>query len=73
MVANRVRPVKELKGFKKISLQPGEQQTIQFTLTTSQLSYYNEQGVLQIEPGQFKIFAGGNSRDLLETTITLVP
>ncbi len=71
VVSNRIRPVKELKGFQKVSLQPGEKKNLKFTLTTKDLSYYDENGKLQIEPGVFKIFVGGNSRDVLETTLTM--
>lgn len=70
-VANRIRPVKELKDFSKISLQPGEEKRVSFTLNTEKLSYYNEEGVLQIEPGLIEIFVGGNSRDVLKVNLEL--
>lgn len=65
MVANRIRPVAELKGFQKITLQPGESKQVSFILDTALLSYYNEQGQLQLEPGEIKISVGGSSNQLL--------
>jgi beta-glucosidase len=70
-VAKKVRPVKELKDFSKISLQPGEEKRVSFTLNIEKLSYYNEEGVLQIEPGLIEIFAGGNSRDVIKVNLEL--
>lgn len=55
------RPVKELKGFRRITLQPGETQTVQFTLTPAELSFLNERMERVVEPGQFEIMVGGNS------------
>jgi len=61
--ASIVRPVKELKGFEKISLKAGESKTISFSLTARDLSFYNADGKLIVEPGKFSVFTGGNSRD----------
>ncbi len=55
------RPVKELKGFRRITLRPGETQTIHFTLTPAALSFLNEDMERVVEPGQFEIMVGGNS------------
>lgn len=71
LVANQIRPVKELKGFSKVMLQPGEQKRVSFQLTTEQLSYYNSEGVLQIEPGEFHVFVGGNSNEVLKASLQL--
>ena len=62
--ASVTRPVKELKGFRKISLQPGETQLISFTITNDALKFYNNDLKFDWEPGEFLIMAGGNSRDL---------
>lgn len=70
LISNRIRPVKELKGFTKISLSPNEARTVSFTLDTKSLSYYDDNGQPKIEPGVFKIFVGGNSRDVQELTLT---
>lgn len=61
-----IRPVKELKAYRKVLLQPGESKTLQFVLTEKELLYYNAEGKAVCEPGVFKVFAGGNSRDVLE-------
>jgi beta-glucosidase len=64
MVGSVVRPVKELKGFKKISLKPGESATISFTITTDDLKFYNNGLRYDWEAGDFEIMIGGNSKDL---------
>jgi len=61
--ASIVRPVKELKGFEKVTLNAGESRTVTFTLTASELSFYDAEGRLILEPGKFSVFVGGNSRD----------
>jgi beta-glucosidase len=55
------RPVKELKGFQKIALQPGESREVAFTLTTEQLKFYNAELQWTAEPGDFWVFIGGCS------------
>jgi beta-glucosidase len=69
LVADQVRPVKELKGFEKIRLAPGQEKTVTFTLDATILSYYNSQGTLVIEPGVFHVLVGGNSRDVKLATL----
>ena len=61
--ASRVRPVKELKGFQRTTLQPGERRTLTFRLTTAELGFYNQEMRFVVEPGQFKVFAGRSSAD----------
>ena len=62
------RPVKELKGFEKISLQPGEEKTVNFTLTKEELSYYDDKKHTWIaEPGKFKILIGASATDIKGT------
>ena len=70
-LATRIRPVKELKGFQKISLAPGETRTVSFTLNKSAMQYLDENGKPQLEPGQISIFVGGNSRDVQELVLNL--
>jgi len=59
------RPVQELKRFRRVSLNPGETQTVEFTLATQDLSYYdvNAKGWVA-EPGGFEVRVGGSSRDI---------
>lgn len=61
MVASRSRPLRELKGFQKISLQPGERKTVRFMLAASELAFHDDEGNAVIEPGPFRVFAGGSS------------
>ena len=72
VVASRVRPVKELKGFKKIMLQPGERKTIIFELDINNLGFYNERMEYIVEPGLFKVLVGSSSKDGLESELTVV-
>lgn len=66
------RPVKELKGFKKVFLKSGEKRNIEFTLTSADLGYYNNEKQFLIEPGDFKVFVGTNSQTCLETSFELL-
>ncbi len=61
------RPVKELKGFKKIFLKSGEEKIVTFTLKASDLAFYNSENKWVIEPGEFKLWVGPNSSEGLET------
>jgi beta-glucosidase len=70
VVASRVRPIKELKGFRRVTLQPGERRTLTFKLTPAELGFYNTAMQFAVEPGRFEVFAGRSSADpdTLETT-----
>ena len=72
VVASVTRPVKELKGFQRISLKPGEQATVTFTLKPEQFAFYGLDMKKVIEPGVFKVFVGGNSVDVLEDEFELI-
>ena len=69
VIASVTRPVKELKGFEMIALNPSETKTVTFKLTKDELGFYNNQREFVVEPGEFKIFVGGSSDSNLETTI----
>ena len=71
LVGSLTRPVKELKGFQKIMLKPGESRTVTFTLTENDLSFYRADLTFGAEPGKFQVFVGGNSRDVLQTEFEL--
>ena len=71
LVGSVVRPVKELKGFQKIFLKKGESKQVSFTIDIDKLRFYNSQLKYQAEPGDFKIYIGGNSRDLQEAPFSL--
>ncbi len=68
--ASVTQPVKELKGFQKVLLAKGESKTISFTLTTEDLKFVGSDLRWIYEPGAFKVFVGGNSRDVLESDLT---
>lgn len=70
-VASITRPIKELKGFEKIKLNPGESKTVTFDVKDEQLGFYNNQMKFIVEKGDFTLMVGGNSRDLQEIKYTL--
>jgi beta-glucosidase len=59
-----VRPVKELKAFKKVSVQPGEVKQVEMTLKISECGYYNNLGEYILEPGIINIMIGSSSEDI---------
>ena len=61
--ASATRPVKELKGFQRVTLKPGEKRTIEFTLAPEQLGFYNREMRFVVEPGEFKVMLGTSSAD----------
>lgn len=72
MVGSITRPVKELKGFEKISLKAGESRTVNFTITANDLKFYNSDLKYVAEPGDFKLFIGTNSHDVKEAAFKLL-
>ena len=62
-VSSVTRPVKELKGFQKISLQPGETKTVSLVITPDSLAFYDVKMKCVVEPGEFEIMVGNSSRD----------
>jgi beta-glucosidase len=63
IVSSVTRPVKELKGFKKIRLAPGESQTVALPIGPDQLSFTDIEKQWVVEPGDFEIMVGNSSRD----------
>ncbi|MBN2584026.1 MAG: glycoside hydrolase family 3 C-terminal domain-containing protein, partial [Planctomycetes bacterium] len=62
------RPLRELKGFAKVDLKPGEKTTVRFTLTRDDLSFFDpERNLWRAEPGTFEIQIGAHSRDAAQT------
>lgn len=72
LVGTSTRPVKELKGFQKINLAPGESKVVTFTLTEESLKFYNNDLKFVAEAGDFKAFVGPNVRDVKELDFKLV-
>ncbi|MDR3718690.1 MAG: glycoside hydrolase family 3 N-terminal domain-containing protein [Bryobacteraceae bacterium] len=63
LVSSVTRPVKELRGFKKVTLQPGETQTVAFDITPASLAFYDIDYKYVVEPGDFEVMVGTSSRD----------
>lgn len=66
-VGTVTRPVKELKGFERISLKPGEKKTVRFELTPKHLSFYNREMKFTVEEGFFQVMVGSNSQKFLSS------
>jgi len=71
LVGSVTRPVKELKGFKKIFLKAGESQDVDFTISSNDLRFYDINMKYTYEPGDFKVFVGTNSQDVKEADFKL--
>ncbi|WP_316791424.1 beta-glucosidase BglX [Pedobacter frigoris] len=71
LVGSSTRPVKELKGFQKISLAAGESKTVTFKISAEDLKFYNSALKFVAEPGDFNLFIGPNSRDVSMIKFTL--
>lgn len=71
LVGSMTRPVKELKGFRKITLAPGEKQTVIFDIDESLLAFYNHELEFRAEPGTFQVMIGGNSAQTNSATFEL--
>jgi len=63
VVSSVTRPVKELKGFQRISLAPGQTRTVAFDITPEQLAFYDIDMIFRVEPGEFRLMVGSSSRD----------
>ena len=68
-----VRPVKELKGFRKVELAPGEEQEVTFYITEEDLRYYRLDGTFGSEPGTFTVMIGNSSTTENSAVFTLTP
>jgi len=71
VVSSVTRPVKELKGFRKIHLQPGETTTVAFDITPDLLKFYDVNMKYVVEPGDFELMIGNSSRDVDLTKLPL--
>ena len=64
-VSSVTRPVRELKDFARVSIEPSQTKTVTFSITPAKLQFYNREMKRVVEPGTFQIMVGGNSRDLI--------
>ncbi len=71
-VASVTRPVKELKGFRRVALKAGEKKTVEFTLTPDDLAFYNLEMKWVVEPGWFTVMVGGNSAETIQARFELL-
>lgn len=71
-VSSVTRPVKELRGFRHIALDPGKTETVKFTLGPEELSFLDREMHRVVEPGDFKIMVGGNSVDMIESKLSVL-
>ena len=71
-ISSVTRPVKELRGFRRIALNPGETKTVELTLGFDELSFLNRDMHRVVEPGIFTMMVGGNSIDLMETKLNVI-
>ncbi|HLO34214.1 MAG TPA: glycoside hydrolase family 3 N-terminal domain-containing protein [Anaerolineales bacterium] len=73
LLSERVtRPVKLLKGFERITLQPGETRTVSFAVGRAQLQYLDESMHQMVEPGQFELMVGGSSQKVMPIVLTVI-
>jgi len=73
MVSSVTRPVKELKGFQRVTLKPGEVRTVTFTISPEALQIWNDHMDRVVEPGDFEIMTGNSSVSLQSATLTVTP
>ena len=71
LVGSTTRPVMELKGFRKVFLKAGESQTLDFTVRAADLEFSRADGKFAQESGDYRLWVGGNTRDLLESGFTV--
>lgn len=71
IVASIVRPVKELKGFKKVTLNPGEKEKISINILKKDMGFYNNEGKYILEDGKFNLYIGGSSNECLSKEIII--
>jgi beta-glucosidase len=72
MTGEVVRPLRELKGFQQLKLQPGESKIAEFTISEDMLRYHHSDLSFTSDPGRFQLFVGPNSRDCLQASFKLV-
>jgi len=68
LVGSVTRPVRQLKGFERVTLKPGESKEVTFTIDKEMLSFYRQDMTWGPEPGDFKVFIGGASDNTKEAS-----
>ena len=72
ITASIVRPVKELKGFSKITLNAGESKTVRFVISEKDLLFFDGSGNSKLEAGAYKIYVGGDSKNTLDANLEVL-
>lgn len=70
-IASRTRPIKQLRGFEKVFLEPGEERVVDFTLSPEDFGFRDGEGQLLLEPGRFVLMAGSDCENVQTSAITL--
>ena len=71
VTASLVRPVRELKGYRRVELKAGEEREVTFILVKKDMGFYDNNGSYCLEDGLFRIYVGANSRDVVATELTV--
>jgi beta-glucosidase len=72
LVASRSRPMRQLKGFRKVTIAPRQSKTVRFTLKAKDLGFHDDEGNLLVEASPFEVFAGRDAAADLKTTFDIV-
>lgn len=72
LVGSLTRPIKELKGFKKLMIKSGETKTVSFTIDAKTLQFYTANKTWEVEPGDFNVWVGGDSTTNLKETFSVI-
>jgi beta-glucosidase len=70
-VASISQPVRRLRGFERVTLAPGEQKTVTFTIDRSDFGFYDNSGKFVVEPGRIDLFAGNSSKASMTKSFTV--
>ena len=70
-LASISQPVRRLRGFQRVTLAPGAEQTVTFTLDKSDFGFYDNRGKFVVEPGEIDVFAGDSSNAALQQSFTV--
>jgi beta-glucosidase len=70
-VASISQPVRRLRGFERVSLQPGASKTVRFTIDKSDFGFYDNQGKYVVEPGEIDLFGGDSSKASMMKSFTV--
>jgi beta-glucosidase len=70
-VASIEQPIRRLRGFQRVTLTPGQSQTVTFTLDKSDVGFYDNSGRFVVEPGRIDVFAGDSSTATLHSSFNV--